>query len=434
MRKIFLSLLICVLPITVVEAQGKKKNKGKKVVKDEVLTPLEQKFEEGKMSKVTCRVLGKGPRSLESSFKYTANDYYNYHVYIPEGYYKDKAKGKQYPFIVVDSPGGGAQKQLKLFKNWAAENKVIVVMLVEARNYTDTGRETQGNYLAAMNDLKSRFSLAKKSGVMTGFSGGGRRASVYSYHFKDQIGAVLQAGGANIGDQTFSSVSHIFSATVSGDCCFNVGETFKVESEVGKRGYYSVFKGAHSWYTKTEAQRALDWLLYKMAMRSSDRLPKEILERHILALLARVKKEKSVIMQDFYLSRIQDMVNFRADVEYLPRFKKLPYYLRGKRAHLSKSSGFSKEKAAKQLYDKYFLEYSVLGHSEAIRTGLNGSIYKAEAQKAKRVSEGNRKKAVSKMKEIMSEYPQTYGATLASKEIERLESLATRILKAGYGK
>ena len=439
MRRVIFCLLCLILCLSVGAQGKKKKGKAKKEPTKEQLTPSEAKIPEEQVTRVTCKVTRDAKKissiTIPSEVSFDDDDWYNYHVYLPKGYHANTKKGREYPFIVIDSPSGNGQKQFAKFKQWAQENSFILIMLVEARNYGDDAgyKATLGCYIATMYDIKKRFSLAKKSGITTGSSGGSRRATFYGAAYSDMIGGVLNSGGATAsGSISYQSKNHIFAAAYCGDVCFNVGEVSDVANAMKGRGHYGVYAGGHSWVKKHLIHEGLDWLMYKMSMRRDDRIHKDSVSSYILARLRAAKESKYDVVKKETYELILEILNARTDVEYSPRFQKLPRYLRGQLANLSRKSNASKEADGKELFDKYYREYCVLAHCGAVRSKFNYSYARTEAQKVGRLIEKSRKEAVAKMTEIKTNFSGTYAAEMAEKELVRLESLKARVLKSGH--
>ena len=395
------------------------------------VTPLSFKVEEEKVTKIACTVKDPSWEQLKE-YSFTESDIYHYFVLLPKGYYKDAKKGHRYPVLVIDSPSGNAQRQERRFRDWTQANKFILVMMVECKNNVDW-KIGYGNLCSMFQDLTRRFKIAKKSTIISGFSGGGRRCSVFADKFPEIIAAAFHHGGVVGGNMDFSNREDFFTATASGDTCFNLGETAYLEEKMKERGFYSIFHGGHAWVPKHIVNQSLDFLMYKLSVRKKERLPKELVAKFVLNQVKILKGSESVPTKFKIIEGLTEVLRERADVEYLPKFKKLPGFLRYQMMLLKKKTkGAKSEMIAMKMFEESFYSTSVLDYCRVVRTSTNSYFERKKAAQARDDSRSVREAAIEAMKKIVERFPETEGGKLAANEIKRLESLEHRLLRGGF--
>ena len=402
------------------------------------MTPLRTKLEEEKLVRIQCPASSEAQEGFEHVFdgiSFNGDELYSYHVRLPKGYYKKIKEGRRYPFLIVDSPNGNAQRYYRMYEQWVRDNACILILLEDARNSRDDAghKKTLGNYISMMYDIRKRFRIAKKSGVMTGSSGGSRRATFYSSLYPDMMGGVLHSGGTMAGHKLqFVKNGHMFSATYAGDVCFNVGEASLVAKEMGDRAHFGLYAAGHSWVPKRLSYEGLDWLYYRMSKREEDKLSKDVVISYLLAQMRKLKTEESIAVKKQGYDRLQEIMLSRIDeLKGIKRCRKVFHVIKLSLAELKKEKDYKNEMIAKRAFDKFYRDYSVVGHCHAVYSVFNYSFFKKDAAKLAQLIEPNRLEAVKKMQSIIDRYPNTYGAKLAEGELKRLESLKTRVLRAG---
>jgi hypothetical protein len=216
-------------------------------------TPMNAPLKEDGFTTIECDMVDK--TETLKSLKYiqlchklkpsTKTDGYHYRLYIPKGYAANK--DHKYPCMFISSPGGkaGMGSTAKRFKR----DRWIVVMLVESKNGS---ADWLNNYLAVHDNVVKRVRIAKGLKFATGFSGGGRVASMQAMVRPGFAGVITQAAGFAWINKPFENFyewypPHILVGGCFGDKDGNAKEAHKMRRNLSfSRTDIMFFSGGHS--------------------------------------------------------------------------------------------------------------------------------------------------------------------------------------------
>ena len=367
---------------------------------------LDKKIPDESSTEISCKCQEENPLT-------------HYYIWLPKGYNEQASDKRPYSFLVIDNANGTSQKKLKNFRDWAAANKCILLMPVEISN---NGKDNYKHYHNMIVDAKNRLHLGLASGVFTGCSGGGRRATVCSANYYDLCGGVLHAAGiVSSGGLPFMKRRHIFSASVLGDHDYNINEMYTVSRAMKKRGYYRIIELGHGWYPKEDGELALDWLAWKMASRKSPKLNEHIVKDIIFSNHAKIDTAHAVLKNQ-YMLHILEIFKIHSTLKKDKEMGELYNTVSKAQAALLKDKEFKKEWKAMLEYEKDYQKYCIEGFTKSL-SSFSGSITSASLKpKVIKATQRAREKIVKEMAKIVTEYPDSYAAGLAQKEIDRLEN------------
>lgn len=188
---------------------------------------------------------------------------YHYKVYVPKGYAAEK--GRTYPTLFIFSPDGDAN--MTDLEERLKSDRWIVVMLVESRN--GEWDPIAANFVAAHDDAVKRLRVAEGFKVATGFSGGGRAASLAAAARPGFAAVLCQGAGFWTSNPTVQY--DVSAATVNRSLCvaLTVGDGDPNHTEAatlakalppGTPYRPLFFRGGHQWAPKEVANDALDWV------------------------------------------------------------------------------------------------------------------------------------------------------------------------------
>ena len=229
------------------------------------VTPMDTPLKEGGEILIECECTLDEPAIKKKYDLEVTKGTYHYKLFVPEGYSENPEL--KYPCLFVQSPSGNAG--LGNIADFAAENKWVVVMLVESKN--GSGGICNGNFVAAHDDVIKRVRILDEYKVATGLSGGARCASVSCGMRDGFAGVILQGAGClyyTEGNkrgryflQSFKNKS-ILLYGIFGENDSNKSEIDRLKKVMPKStlNKFVLFDGGHTWAPAEYMSDALKWI------------------------------------------------------------------------------------------------------------------------------------------------------------------------------
>jgi len=180
-----------------------------------------------------------------------------YAAYLPKNY---NAK-KKWPILYCFDPGARGSLPVKLFKNAAQKYGFIVVGSNNVKN--GPWPSIQAGVKAIWEDTQKRFSVDPKRIYATGFSGGGRVATILPFMYKGKIAGVMAFGGAFTSQHSpHKDMKWLFYGLV-GNKDPNLRPMMMISQAMKNAGIFHrvrVFDGGHSWPQESACTEAIEWM------------------------------------------------------------------------------------------------------------------------------------------------------------------------------
>ena len=273
------------------------------------------------------------------------------------------------------------------------------------------------HYKNIMDDIGKRLRICKYAGVITGSSGGSRRADRMGQTYNQFFGGVLHSAATGT---SYKKSRHMFSATVLGDHDYNIGEMNKVWLAFKKKGYYRWSPQGHGWYPNDMGRRAFDWLCVQILQRKKSPVPAAAANEMLKALIKQADSQSELSEQLTYRNWIIAVAKARADLMKNADIKSA--IAKNKQA----LADLLKQKDGKKNL-KSLVEWEKFHQKEMIQNFCKSWNFMSSMQGAKNKklvvakTAKTRAKILKNLDKFIKKYKDTEGARLAQECKEQLE-------------
>jgi len=185
---------------------------------------------------------------------------YHYKLWLPKGYHAQPLR--RWPCIFVVSPIGGKDTRFDATMQACLASNYVIVMLVESHNGPIA--TSLGNFLAAHDDVISRFRIQEGQKLITGLSGGAQVSSVLVQMRPGFCGLIMQ-GAASLFERFWlpghDKNTNLYTAMTVGDLDPRNRQVDYMKLALGS-AHFKVFLGGGEpeWAPTSVFAQALGWI------------------------------------------------------------------------------------------------------------------------------------------------------------------------------
>ena len=370
------------------------------------LTPLEQQLPEQEITAV-LPPSGGGKVGL-------------YHVWLPEGY-NDEANAKRtYPVLMIDVANGQSHKRFKHIGEWVKQNRWICIMPNDVKN--GPTEEIDRQYSVIFPDIKNRFRMTPHCGIMTGSSGGSRRATRFGSANQDLFGGIIN----NAAVTTTPRVAHyndqnMMVMVFSGVGNYNIGEIRKPANNLSPdRCQIRLFDGGHQWGPAPMQKEAMDWMAAGLLTRFGQPEP----VRDLLNLIqSDLEQDQSPFQEYLLMTRFVALAKSQRDFKKDKELKAVTSKYASKLKNLAKDKEFKVEFSAMTALQTIRDQYTQQIGSSLKWATASLVPQKKHAKKVVRTTEAARQQALAALQQLADRYPDTEAVVRSQVDIKAIKSI-----------
>lgn len=343
-----------------------------------------------------------------------------YRVWLPAGY-NDKANAKRtYPALLVDNATGQSHKRFKEIGAWVKRNRWICIMPTDVKN--GDFKEFDRQYSVIFPDIKNRFRMTPHCGIMTGCSGGSRRAAGFGSKHQDVFGGIINNAAVHASHAVKPyKDKNMMVMVLSGVGDYNIGEIRETANHLSlDRCQVRLFDGGHQWGPVAMQEEAMDWMAAGLLTRFGQPEP----ARDLLNLIkVDLKRSKSQIQRYLLMTRFVALAQSQRAFKKDKELKAVTSEYASKLKELSKKKEFKTEFSAmvalQIIRDQYVQN---IGNSlDWAKSSLVPE--KTYAQKVVRTTGAARQQALTALQQLADKYPETEAAKKSRVDVKTLKAI-----------
>ena len=360
-----------------------------------------------------------------------------YRVWLPKGY-NDQANAKRtYPALLIDMANGNSHSRFKHVESWVKRNHWICIMPTDVKN--DAAEDIGKHYSVIFPDVKSRFRMTPHCGIMTGVSGGSRRATRYGHKHQDIFGGIVNNAAVEGGGAPHCKDKNMMVMVFSGVGDYNLGEIrTAIDYLSPDRCQIRLFDGGHVMGPKPMQKEAMDWIAAGLLTKFGKPEP----ARDLLDLLNKeLESTRSQYRRYLLMTRFVDLFKSQRAFKRDSELKTVADDYKVELKVLSKDKEFKIElkamAALQNIRDQYAYEFGVLlrvKNEEFHRSLLRSSVNKRkglpdtieplkQSLRMPGLTEVPRQKALAALQQLAEKYPDTEATKESIVDVKALKAI-----------